>query len=230
MSTINYDYQRLLSIHEINLDIKTREIFLHSSTSSEEESGVEFRCAINLLKNIRILESISRKPILIHMHLPGGDWSDCFGIYDTIKSCKSKTIILAYAKVESSSSIILQAADTRILMPNCHVLIHYGSISVDTEHLAAASTLSWSAAETEKMVDIFATKCVNGPLASSKNWKKINAKKHIQSQLANKSDWILSAQEAIDYGFADDVLGSKNFPTIQSIKYKHGWREAKNEN
>lgn len=44
------------------------------------------------------------------------------------------------------------------------------------------------------------------------------AKKHIVSQLANKCDWILTSQEAVDYGFADGILGSRNYPNIDYIK------------
>ena len=138
MNKKTYDHQQLISIHEIGLDIKNREIYLHSDTSTSEEEGVEYKSAIRFEKNIRILESISKEAILVHMHLPGGDWSDCFGIYDTIKSCKSRIIILAYAKVESSSSIILQSADTRILMPNSYVRLSAGrsDMSNSTQALA----------------------------------------------------------------------------------------------
>ena len=44
------------------------------------------------------------------------------------------------------------------------------------------------------------------------------AKKHIITQLATKRDWILTAEEAVDYGFADGILGSKKFPNIEYIK------------
>ena len=212
------DNQLLHQIHDLNINIETREIFLHSFVSYEaEESGVDYRSAINLQKNLRILEKMNTKPILIHMHLPGGDWSDCLGMYDTIKSCQSKTIILAYAKVESSSSVILQAADTRILMPNCHVLVHYGSIYLDADHKAATSNLRWSERESDKMLDIFSEKCATSPIAKDKNWKKMMAKKHIQSQLSSYSDWIMSANDAVYYGFADGVLGSDAYPTISDL-------------
>lgn len=205
-------------IHDQGININSREIFLHSYINCDtEEQGVEYRSAIILEKNLRILESINNKPILIHMHLPGGDWSDGLAIYDTIKSCVSKTIILAYAKVESSSSIILQSADTRILMPNCHVLLHYGSIYLDADHKAATSSLRWSENESQKMLDIFAAKCENSQIAKEKNWKKMMARKHIQSQLSNYSDWIMPASEAVYYGFADGILGSKNYPDIPSL-------------
>ena len=40
----------------------------------------------------------------------------------------------------------------------------------------------------------------------------------IVSQLDSKSDWILDAEESVDYGFADGVLGSRKFPNIDTIK------------
>lgn len=210
----------LYSIHTFGLDVKNRELYLHSSVDDEEETGVCYKTAVNLEKNLRYLNLLSSDPIIIHMHLPGGVWEDGLGIYDTIKASKAKVVILAYAKVESASSIIFQAADRRILMPNTHVLIHYGSLSIDNEHKAAMSSFQWSEKESNKMIDIFTEKCMDSPLAIEKNWKKMIIKKHIMSQLANKSDWILDAQEAVSYGFADGVLGDRKFPNIDSIKNK----------
>jgi ATP-dependent protease ClpP protease subunit len=205
-------------IHSYGLDVKNREIYLHSYLGDEDEGGVDYRSAIVFEKNIRYLNLISNDPIFIHMHLPGGDWEDCLGIYDTIKHSRSKTIILAYSKVQSASSIIFQAADTRVLMPNVNILIHYGSISIDDEHKAAISSLQWSEKESSKMIDIFVDKWMTSPMSKEKNWKRQFAKKHIQSQLATKSDWILTAEESVYYGFADSILGDKKYPTIDSLK------------
>jgi ATP-dependent protease ClpP protease subunit len=211
--------QELSNIHLYNIDIKNRELFLHSYVSdSEEEPGVDYRTAITFQKNLRYLNSISIEPILVHMHLPGGVWTDCLGMYDAMRFSKSRIIILAYGSVESASSVIFQGADTRILMPNTNVLIHYGSISVDNDHKAAVSSIEWSEKESQKMIDIFTDRCVSSPIAKEKNWKRLIARKHIVSQLANKCDWILTAQEAVAYNFADGVLGSKKFPSIEEIK------------
>lgn len=211
--------QELNNIHQYNIDVKNREIFLHSYLSDgDEEPGVDYRSAINFQKNLRYLNSISIEPILVHMHLPGGVWTDCLGMYDAMRFSKSKVIILAYGSVESASSVIFQGADTRILMPNTNILIHYGSISVDNDHKAAVSSIEWSEKESQKMIDIFTDKCISSPMAKSKNWKRLIARKHIVSQLANKCDWILTAQEAVEYNFADGVLGSKKFPSIEEIK------------
>lgn len=208
------------NIHLYNIDIENREIFLHSYVSdNEDESGVDYRTAVYFEKNLRYLNLLSLEPILVHMHLPGGEWQDCLGMYDAIKASKARVILLAYAKAESSSSVLLQAADLRILMPNTNVLIHYGSFTLNDEHSkAAASGIEWNEKECDKMVDIFTDRCMNSIIYKEKNWKRMMAKKHILSQLANKCDWILTAEEAVNYGFADGVLGSKKFPNIDYLK------------
>ena len=217
MTSINNNI--LSNIHDYNIDIDNRELYLHSYIDdTNEEAGVDYRSAIVFEKNLRYLNMISLDPILVHMHLPGGDWQDCLGIYDAIRASKSKIIIVATAKVESSSTILLQAADLRILTSNTNFLIHYGSISVDNEHKAALSMVQWSEKESEKMIDIFTEKCMNSSISKEKNWKKMMARKHIISQLATKRDWILSAEEAVRYNFADGILGTKKYPNIDYIK------------
>lgn len=207
-------------IHDYNINVDKREIYLHSYFSQDDstEPGVDYRSAIMFEKNLRYLNTLSLDPILVHMHLPGGDWQDCLGIYDHLKNSKSPVCIVAYAKVESSSTVLLQAADLRILSENTNFLIHYGSISLDNEHKAALSTVQWSEKESDKMIDIFTERCMNSKIYKEKNWKRMMAKKHIITQLATKRDWILTADEAVNYGFADGILGSKKFPNIDYIK------------
>jgi ATP-dependent protease ClpP protease subunit len=206
-------------IHNFNIDIKNREVYLHSSLDGADEGGVDYRSAVIFEKNIRYLNILSSDSILVHMHLPGGEWQDCLGMYDAIKLSKAKIIILAYAKAESCSSVLLQAADLRILMPNTNVMIHYGSFSVDAEHSkAAAAGIQWNERECDKMIDVFTDRCMNSSICKEKNWKRMMAKKHIVSQLANKCDWILTSEEALYYGFADGILGSKKFPNIDYLK------------
>ena len=217
-NTDNQQSNTLYDIHNYNIDIQNREVYLHSHFDSPDEAGVDYRSAIIFEKNIRYLNLMSLDPIIVHMHMPGGDWQDCLGIYDTIKNSKSKIAIVAFAKVESSSSVLLQAADLRILSTNTNFLIHYGSLSVDNEHKAALSMVQWSEKESEKMIDIFTERCMNSRICKEKNWKRMMVRKHIVTQLATKRDWILTSNEAVDYGFADGILGSKKFPNIEYIK------------
>lgn len=219
MATLQNRDIDISNIHQFNIDPDNRELYLHAPLDNIEDSNLDYRSAVIFEKNLRYLNLISLEPILVHMHLPGGEWQDCLGMYDAIKASKARVIILAYARAESSSSVLLQAADLRILMPNTNVLIHYGSFSLDGEHSkAAASSIEWNEKECDKMVDIFTDRCINSCIYQEKNWKRMMAKKHILSQLANKCDWILTADEAVHYGFADGVLGSKKFPNIDFLK------------
>jgi ATP-dependent protease ClpP protease subunit len=215
----------LENIHQYGIDEKNREIYLHSymdSPISEEsgEGGVDFRSAVILQKNIRYLDTLSLEPVLIHMHLPGGHWEDCMSMFDCIRSSKSRVILLAYGRAESSSGVILQSAKLRILMPNSYVMIHVGSFGLsESDHSRTAiSHTQWNEKESAKMIDIFTDRCMESELVKTKKWKKMITKKHIISQLNNKGDWILPADEAVYYGFADGILGSKKFPNIDYLK------------
>ena len=214
-------HDQLNCLHNNNIIPEQREIFLHSYFDGEDDSGVDYRASVILEKNIRFLSFNSQDPILIHMHIPGGDWEDCLSMYDTVRLSKCRTTILGYGKIQSASGVLFQAGHQRIMMPNATLLIHYGSISFDNEHSkAAASSVQWSEKETDKMVNIFVERCLKSPIAKEKKWKNSPhiIKKHLVSQISNKCDWLLDAEEAVYYGFADGILGSKKYPTIESLK------------
>lgn len=209
---------QIFNIHNYHIDILNREIFLHSFLADEEESGVDYRSAITFEKNIRYLNLLSPDRILVHMHLPGGDWQDVLGMYDTIKLSQSPTTILAYAKVESASSILFQAANLRILMPNSDVLIHYGSFAIAADSKASIAIAQWTEKENAKMISMYADRCMNSMMAQKKDLSRKQVEKLIISKINNKSDWILDPEMAVYYGFADGILGSAEYPTIDYIK------------
>ena len=116
-------------VHGYGLDVKNREIYLHGYiANTDEDPGVEYRMATSFYKNIRMLDALSRDPIIIHMHSIGGNWSDGMAIYDAITLSRSYVTIVAYGQAESMSSIILQAADKRVMTPNSYFMLHYGSL------------------------------------------------------------------------------------------------------
>ena len=135
-SKVNMDH--LQDIHSYGLNVKNREIFLHNFLGSNDEAnpGVEFRMASVFLKNIKILEHISHDPITIYMNSVGGEWADGMLIYDAIQLSKCYVTTVVYAQAESMSSIILQAADERVLSPNSYFMPHYGSTDAGGEYLS----------------------------------------------------------------------------------------------
>jgi ATP-dependent protease ClpP protease subunit len=213
--TINQKHILLSEIHEYGLNTDTREIFLHSCTTDEEEVGVDYRMAVQLEKNIRYLDRKSHDPILIHMHTIGGIWYDGMAIYDSIKASKSHVTIVGYGSVSSMSSVVIQAADTRVLSPNTEFMIHYGSIGFHTNTISAESMIRWNKKCNDTMMDIYVGRCVGG--AKFKGKSKIKVSNFLDDKMRKYQEWYLTAEEAVQYGFADYVLGQKGCEGFDSL-------------
>jgi len=197
-------------IHQHNIDIANREIYLYNFNAVEENPGIDYRMAQNFIKNIRILDSISHDDILIHMHSIGGSWFDGMAIFDAIKMSSSHITILAYGQAESMSGIVLQAADYRIMSPNAYFMSHYGSQSFDGDYLSYQNIQKFEEKNTETMFNIYSERCMKGKFFHDlfKKPTTPKVKEYLKNQLKN-GDWYISAQEAVHYGFADEVKSFK---------------------
>jgi ATP-dependent protease ClpP protease subunit len=210
----------LQDLHNNNASFKTREIFLHNHFVADENPGVEYKMANTFIKNIRALDSFNHNPILIHMQSLGGEWSDGMSIYDSIINCESYVTIIAYGQAESMSSIILQAADLRIMMPHAYFMSHYGSTEAGGHYLNVQNWVKYEQNICDTMMDIYANQCVNGKFFKEKYGDKISVSK-VKNFLHTKlkqGDWYINADETVYYGFADGVLGNRKYPNIRSVK------------
>jgi ATP-dependent protease ClpP protease subunit len=114
---------------DLNLDEETRTIYMGSVGTDYDgnESGVDTFMAEFFIKGMHILDSTSDQPITIIMNNPGGDWYHGMAIFDAIQTSRSHCTILVYGHAMSMGSIILQAADHRVMMPNSRFMIHFGT-------------------------------------------------------------------------------------------------------
>lgn len=203
----------LNEVHDSDVLLDTREIFFHSFYE-QDDPGVDYRQADIFIKNLRMLLSLSsEKPILVHLNSIGGDWHAGMAIYDAILTCPAPVTILGYGIVASIATVILQAADTRVLMPNTSFLIHYGYESMFGTHTEAMSYGEFAAKCRERMLDIYCKSTIKTPLF--KNEKL--ARQFIDAKIKDKSDWWLTAQEAVNYGFADGIFQQPGFEEISSF-------------
>jgi len=219
----NSEQDILYDLHNYSSSLKNREIFLHNHFgSSEENPGVEYRMSNTFIKNVRALDTDNNKDILIHMHSIGGQWPDGMAIYDSITNCKSYITLLAYGQVESMSSVIMQAADTRIMMPNTYFMIHLGSSSAHGDYLNVQNWIKYEQYICDIMLEIYASSCVKGKIFKDKYGNSNNTTK-VKNFLYKKikdGDWYINAQEAVEYGFADGVLGDRKYTNIHSLTNK----------
>ncbi len=116
---------------EYGLDMDNRTIYLGSASYDMDggESGVDHLMAEFFIKSIHMLEKASssaEKPILVIMNNPGGDWYHGMAIFDAIRACKNHVTVKVFGHAMSMGSIILQAADERVMSVNSKFMIHYG--------------------------------------------------------------------------------------------------------
>lgn len=195
-------------IHSSNIDVNRRIIYLQEKEDASESSGVDFRMVQDFVKNINILQFQSSDPITIYMQTVGGCWYSGMGIYDAIKLCKCKVTIIGYSQICSMGTIIMQAADRRILMPNCIFMCHYGSSEMSGDFLSSQNFASLDRRNIQTMIDIYAEKChKTGNFFKEREDSLSKVKAYIKRKMKD-GDWYLTPEQAIDFGFADRVFSN----------------------
>lgn len=215
----NISVEQLISeIHNHHINHLNREIYLHGYIDADEEPGVDYRMATSFIKNLHILSLQNNQNILIHMHTIGGNWSDGMAIYNAIQFCKSFVTIVGYAQASSMSGIVFQAADRRVLMPDCDIMIHHGSIALDDNTMAVKSAVDQNERFCKRMLEIFAQKAIKGRYFKDRKYSLKRTMTFIDQKIKQAGDWYLSPEEAVYYGFADGILGEKGFETIEKVR------------
>jgi ATP-dependent Clp protease protease subunit len=215
--------QIISEIHDYQINPASREIYLHSHLDAEDDPGVEYKMAVTFVKNLHMLDFRGSSNILVHMHTDGGVWSDGMAIFDAIRFARSPVTILAYAQASSMGGVVLQAADKRILMPDCELMVHHGSIAVDDNTMAAKSHIDQNERFCKRMLQVFAERAVHGQYFKERKYSLRRTMNFIDSKIRQVSDWFLTAEEAVYYGFADGIMGSKGFENIRKIRAGRKW-------
>lgn len=214
--------QVLYDLHNHGVNLNLRDIYLHSYYSKEDdgEPGVDYRQATTFIKNLQLLDQPPNKPILVHMHSVGGCWDNGMAMFNAIQFSESVVTILAYAQASSMSGIILQSAyPYRIMMPDCHFMIHHGSIALHDNSMAVKSAVDQNEKSMQRMLELFAANCQHGEFFKARKTTSIKSvMAFLDKKIRHKSDWYMNAEEAVYYGFADHVLGCEEYPTIKSLR------------
>jgi len=213
----------LEDLNNFSVDHKNREIFVHRYYNNSEDEDIENKISSMFIKNLRALDH-KNAPILIHLNAGGGGkWEEGMAMYDAITFTESYVTVLIYGYACSMSSIIPQAADFRVMMPNSYIMCHYGSETFVDNHVNNKKYFRFAGRLTKDMMDIYASQMQYGQYFKDRYTESTAlkyAKTYIQKKM-EEGDWYLSAEEAVHFGLADEVLGSVNYPNIASLK-EHG--------
>jgi len=188
-------WESLHVLHDYNINPVSREVYIGGWPHSyeDEEIGVDHQMACEFIRNMTFLENQSQDPIIIHMCTVGGDESYGMAMFDKIKSSPCHITITAYAHARSMSSVILQAADLRRMTSNCFFMIHHGTVFAIDTYKGAKSYMDWCERGKDVMMDIYTERC------------KLGAKE-IEERLDRNQEWYLTAPEALEHGFIDEIV------------------------
>lgn len=117
------------------------------------------------------------------------------------------------------ASIVLQAADTRLLMPNGSLMIHGASVTLNNYSAhALKSYLRMLGYSEEFMLNLFAEKCAGGPFFKERGYNVSKVKTYLKRKIIDNTDWYLDASEALNLGMIDGIIGSKEYPSVDVLK------------
>jgi ATP-dependent protease ClpP protease subunit len=207
-------------IHQYGLDTDSHEVYLTGEESysfgasvdhDSEEPGVEYLMASKFIKNLNILSKVAVSknkylPITIHMKTDGGFWAEGMAIYDAIRACPNPTTIVNYTHARSMSSIIFQAADRRIMMPNSVSMFHLGTYSISGTVKQVESNVKFDRKDTDTMLEVYASRMRQK--GKFYRCSKAKIKKWLLEQMDKREDVYLTAEQTVEYGLADEIFKS----------------------
>lgn len=152
-----------------------------------------------LTKNLVSLDSKTGEITILIMS-DGGSVSVARGIYDIIKSCKNLVKIICYGEVSSAATVILQAADKRIMSPSSKLMIHVGSESIPQDNPRNVDRLREEHRKDERWIeDVY--------LSKIKEKKPRFSRNRLKTML--EYDTYLNPKEALELGLIDEVYSYK---------------------
>lgn len=142
------------------------------------------------------------KDINLYINSPGGSVTSALAIYDTIEFIKPDVTTICMGQAASAAAILLAAGakDKRFALPHARILIHQPHGGAEGQ----SSDIEIQAREIQRIRDlldeILAEK-TGQPLAKITD--------------DTDRDFIMTAQEALEYGIIDHVLQSRHLQEVQ---------------
>ncbi len=152
--------------------------------------------ANSIVGQLLYLDSVNHDDISIYINSPGGSITSGMAIYDTMNFVKSNVSTICIGMAASMAAFLLSSGEKgkRFCLPNSEVMIHQplgGAQGQATEiKIAAERILKLK----EKLNKILSSN-------TGQDLEKI--------EIDTERDYFLSANEALDYGLVDKIIGEK---------------------
>lgn len=173
---------------EHNIDIRGRTIYLDEAIDQDSASL--------FIKSLRYLDKTAGT-ITIIMNCEGGCVTNGFAMYDAIKACTNEVNIKVYGCAMSMATIVLQAADKRVMGKNARLMIHRGEIALSDHVTNVKKAIRESDNLESIMMDIYMDKIEDVNPDFKRN----------QLQKMMDFDTYISAQKCLELGLVDEIDG-----------------------
>ncbi len=138
------------------------------------------------------------KDINIYINSPGGDITALFAIYDTMQFIRNDIATICLGQAASAAAVLLAAGTKgkRLALPHSRVLLHqpYGQVGY-----GQVTDLELAAKEILRMRDLLEHILAKH---TGQSLEKVHAD--------TDRDFVLEANEALEYGIIDTVLSSRD--------------------
>ena len=132
-----------------------------------------------------------RQPIKVYIHSPGGYLTSAFSIIDSIKLSKTPVHTIAIGEVYSGGFFIFLAGNKKFSYPHASFLYHEGATANGGDANKFRNFAKFYEIQLEQLKQV---------VLKNSGITETEYEKHI------KDDWWLTAEEAVSYGIADEVL------------------------
>ena len=158
---------------------------------------IEPEVSAEVAMGMMVMAKKSKEPIEFWISTYGGGADDMFSIYDMMTHVKETCEIHTYAigKVMSAGVLLLASGSTgkRKIGKNCRVMIH----SCNAGNVGDIHNLQNEMEAIRDLQEKFISAMVSETALS---------KKHLKKLLDRKVNVYLTAEEAIEYGIADEII------------------------
>ena len=152
------------------------------------DSVIRFWNSVDNEENIPVNE---RKPIKVFIHSPGGFLTSTFTMIDAIKMSKTPVYTIAIGETYSGGFFTFLAGHKKFAYPHASFLYHEGATANGGDANKFRNFAKFYEVQLEQLRQIV----LDNSSISEEEYEK-----HI------KDDWWLTAEEAVKYGIADEIL------------------------
>jgi ATP-dependent protease ClpP protease subunit len=144
-----------------------------------------------LVKGLQLMTISGALEVNILLSSGGGHWDSGIAIFDTIRAYPKPVTIQVLGSAQSMATVILQAADTRLIGRNGFLMIHDGEEGTMGSPGSVRAFAKHSKYVAETMYRIYA----EGSKQPASYWRKVCV-----------HDCYLTAAEALDLGLVDGYI------------------------